>query len=480
MRRVLLLVFVVVLAGCASPLAAPDENATATDAGTPTPVEHDERADPESDRLGWENGYWYDDPVSVTPSDGLNASERDQVVNRAMARVERIRNLEFDREVNVSVISRENFSAGAGGNTGEALRAFDNAKFEAMYLIGTEQDSIAEQDDTRNQTVGGFYSPARGNIVLVSESDSPQFDGERTLAHELVHALQDQEFDLSRDRPSSRDAYNGRNGLIEGDAAAVEDAYLDRCGASWSCLPRENTTQGSAAGTEPSFNLGVYILEFFPYSDGPGFVNALRDGEDWSAVNDAFDDKPNTAAEVIDPTKYPDFEPRDVQLRDRNSGAWERVRPEGRPDHGVIGQSGLTAMFAYTLYDDYNRDSVVPAQQFLNIVNGSVDRSDPFNYGLPSVDGWTGDRFHAYQRGDQRASVWRLTWESPGEAREFAETYRALLSHWGGSQVDTGVWRIGDDSPFSGAVDLSVDGDTVTIVRAPTRGALGDVYGGAG
>lgn len=478
MRRVLLLALCVVLVGCASPIAAPDSDGTTT--GTETPVEHEKRPNPEGDRLGWENGRWHDDPVAVDASDGLNESERDQVIDRAMARVEVIRDVEFDRAVNVSVISRDNFSTGSSGSSSPALRAFDNAKFEALYLIGTEEDSIAEQENTQNSTVGGFYSPSRGDIVLVSNAESPQFDGERTLAHELVHALQDQEFDLSRDRPGSRDAYNGRNGLIEGDAAAVEDAYLDRCGTSWSCLPRENTT-GESTGDEPaSFNLGVYILEFFPYSDGPGFVEHLKDGDDWSPVDDAFDDKPNSAVEIIYPERYGEFEPRDVQLRDRTRNGWERVRPDGRPDHGVIGQSGLTAMFAYTLYDDYNRSAVIEVQQFLNTENGSVDQSDPFNYDLPAVAGWTGDRFHAYQRGDERGYVWRLRWDSPAEAGEFARSYRRLLSHWGGREVDDGVWRLDDDGPFTGAVDVSTDGDTVTVVGAPTRGALDDVYRGAG
>ena len=476
MRRILLCTVLILLAGCASPAAAPGDTATATSESSGTPVTHDERPDPDSDQLGWENGYWHDDPIAVDASDGLNATERTQVINRAMARVEVVRNVEFDRDVNVSVVSRGNFSADSGGgSTDAALRAFDNAKFEALFLIGNERDSIADQSDTRNQTVGGFYSPARGDIVLVSNSDSPELDGERTLAHELVHALQDQAFDLSGDRPASRDAYNGRNGLIEGDASAVENAYLDRCGEEWDCLAGETASQSQGDDESPSINLGVYILDYFPYSDGPGLIAHLRDGDDWSAVNDAFDTPPGSAVEVIHPERYGEFEPRTASLADRTSGDWERVRPEGRPDHGVIGQSGLTAMFAYTLYDDYNQDSVVSPQAFLNLDGGTVNMSDPFNYALPAVDGWTGDRFHAYERGDDRGYVWRLTWENSSEAREFTRSYRQLLGHWGGTTDSDGVWTIAEDSPFAGAVDVSVDGDVVTIVKAPTESALDGV-----
>jgi hypothetical protein len=488
MRRAVLLVTVcVLLSGCGSPFATAG-NGTATPTSTPgtETVTHDTRPDPESDRLGWENGRWHDDPVSVDASDGLNASEREQVVNRAMARVEVVRNIEFDREVEVSVRSRSNFSArsAGGGPSGEALRAFDNAKFEALYLIGNEDDSLAEQGQTRNQTVAGFYSPTSGNIVIISETETPQFDGERTLAHELVHALQDQEFNLSDASVSTRDAYNGRNGLIEGDARVVEQAYLDRCGEEWSCLPRENRSSeaggGAGSGAAPSLHLGVYIMDFFPYSDGPGFVSHLRDGDDWSDVNNAFEAPPSSAVPVIYPEQYGTFEPREVDLSDRNSGDWERIRVGGRPDYAVLGQSALTAMFAYTLYDDYNPRQVVSPQTFLNLDGTSVNRTDPFNYALPATDGWTGGRLHAYENGDELGYVWRMSWESPAEAREFADAYRRLVSHWGGRQVDSGVWRIADDSQFAGAVDIAVEGETVTLVGAPTRNALSDVYRGAG
>jgi hypothetical protein len=63
-----------------------------------------DRNDPMTDELGWENGYWYDEPLSVTTADGLNESEREAVVARTMARVERVRGLEFEQSVPVSVI----------------------------------------------------------------------------------------------------------------------------------------------------------------------------------------------------------------------------------------------------------------------------------------------------------------------------------------------------------------------------------------
>lgn len=503
MRRAALLVAVsLLLAGCSgfAPAADSGPNTTATpeSTGTPandiddrssttneatdTPVVHTERADPATDRLGWEDGYWHDDPINVTADDGLNASERDRAISRAMARVEQVRGLEFEDSVDVSVISRSNYSSGDSANASLAFQRFDNAKFEALYLIGEQNDSLATQEDTRDQAVAGFYSPARGNIVLISDAANPQFDGERTLAHELQHALQDQQFGLSNADVETRDAYNGRNGLVEGDARAVELDYLDRCGETWSCLPRadQNTSQqgDGEESVQPSIHLGVYILEYFPYSDGVGFVRSLKAQGGWDAVNDAFEAPPSSSTSVIYPDRYGQFEPDTVTIEDRTSDGWERVRPSNRGDSATLGQSALTAMFAYTLYDDYNQSTVVSPTDFLNLGDGGVDRTDPFNYDLPATSGWTGDRMHVYQRGNETGYVWRLTWENGTEAREFADSYEALVAHWGGTQEGE-RWTIPADSPFVGAVDVTVEGDTVTIVHGPSASSLDNIYGGS-
>jgi hypothetical protein len=488
-RGALLVALLAVLAGCGAPLAG--------DPGTPTPADtpdaggdadgDDAEAEtetdgpapgpergavvPEGDPLGWENGYWYNASIDVDNSDGLNASEREAVIGRAMARVERIRQLEFDRDVNISVVDDANYSVG-GGDRPASLRSFDNVKFEALFVVGEREDSIAVQQDSRNQTTGGFYSSRREAIVLRSESQTPTVDDPSVLAHELVHALQDQQFGIPTGG-ATRDAASARLGLVEGDARTVQLEYRQRCGEVWSCIqaPAGGTANGSASRPP---NFGTYLLDFFPYSDGVGFVASLRDGDDWSAVDDAFESPPTTAAEIIDPDSYGEFTVRNVSLSDRTDG-WTRVRPEGRADYATVGRAGLGVMFAYTLYDDYNGSAVVGPTAFLNLdSDGEVNASDPLNYDLPVTRGWVGDRLHAYERGDETAYVWRIAWESPAAAERFAGGYRELLSHWGADRVGDGVW-VADSGPFADAYRLGVAGDTVTIVNAPDRAALSEV-----
>ncbi|MFC7135716.1 hypothetical protein ACFQRB_02125 [Halobaculum litoreum] len=102
-----------VLAGCSAPTAGP---AAADDWQYPD--------DPPSDRLGWEAGYWYNESIDVNQSDGLDAAEREAFVARTMARVERVRGLEFRESVPVEVISRAEYRERAvfGGERSPSTR----------------------------------------------------------------------------------------------------------------------------------------------------------------------------------------------------------------------------------------------------------------------------------------------------------------------------------------------------------------------
>jgi len=501
----ILLALMVVLAGCGTGLqgstATPtpetptsaDGTATPAD-GTATPADGGDGTDgevvppdPATDRLGWESGYWYNESLAITPDDGLNESERRMVVARAMARVEHIRELEFDEQVPVEIISRDQYRERTTNRSTytQGFRRFDNAKFEAMFLVGEDRDSIAVQEANRGTAVLGFYSVRNDTIVVVSESDTPKIRDELTLGHELLHALQDQHFNLSSYHAATRDEFNGQRGLVEGDANFVEERYSQRCASGeWECI----SLPGEDGGAGGDLHLGTYFLSFFPYSDGPSFVDYHFERGGWEAVNAVYADPPTTAEQVIYPEKYPDERAVDVTIEDTNRSGWERIRPEPaepngtRADYARLGQSAVTTMFVYTIFDDYNRSQLVTRADFVNFnSSGGIDSSDPFNYAIAESDGWDGDRMHVYQHpehGNETAYVWKLVWASPAEAEEFARGYRELLAHWGGTRVSENVWRV-ENSPFADAFYLDVTGDTVVVVNAPTEEALGDVYAGA-
>jgi len=498
MRRAsaVVLSVLVVLAGFApAAAAAPGDVAPADAAVDAGPVEAttaqttgDGSAppDPESDRLGWENGYWHNESIDVDQSDGLSEAELNATVSRAMARVEVIRGVEFDMAPPVEIVSREEFATSGNRTYSEAFRTFDDTKFEALFMIGESTDSIEVQDANRGATVGGYYSPSADSIVLVAENRSDLQVDELTLGHELVHAIQDQEFDLTTYSSRTRDGANANSGLIEGDANYVQYRYEQRCGegGSWNgtCLSPEASGDGGG-GSGPA-NMGVYFLNYQPYSDGPSFIASIYRTGGWDAVNDLYDAPPESAEQVIHPERYGTDPPTEVELTDQQAENWERVRPESRLDYAQVGQAGVASMFAYPLYT--NRagtqryaETVVGPNTWLNYTDSQqLSRLDPLNYGFDAVAGWDGDRMHFYRNADnQTAYVWRLVWDSPQDAMEFREAYAQLLRYWGAERVGERTYRIPEssDSPFADAFHVTVDGDTVTIVNAPTTDALTEI-----
>lgn len=491
--RAVLLAVLIVLSGCSGLLggdtgaptstpAAPAETETVTASNTTEMTQSKTTNDVDAPVIGRENGIWYNTTLSINADNGLNETEREKVISRTMARVEYVRDKEFKRSVSISLRSREEYKQRANkGNYSKSFRRFDNAKFEAMFLIGEKNDSLAVQQESRSQSVLGFYSAKNDSIVIVTNSETPSLNGEATLAHELTHALQDQYFNISNYTRATRDGHNAVNGLIEGGASLVQQRYMSHCGEEWECLPSSQRTTSSG----PT-DWGVYFLNYFPYADGPQFVEYYQRQGGWDRVDELFENPPVSAEQIIYPKKYNTDRPTNVTLTDRTRNGWKRVRPESprtgtpRLDYASLGQSGLTAMFAATIGSYDNKPGgVIPPRAFLNLESGaSMNRSNPLEYGLQSTNGWDGDRMHVYHKNDELAYVWKIAWDSKKDASQFATTYRSLIEYWGGTKVGTNTWDI-KSGPYADAFSVAVKGDTVVIVNAPRVSDLNDVRQGS-
>ncbi len=452
-----------VLAGCSAPAAGP------------TTAEWAYPDDPPTDRLGWEAGYWYNESIAVNQSDGLDAAEREALVARTMARVERIRGLEFRESVSVEVISRAEYRNRSvfGHERSAEYEAWHEQVWEAPLLVGEDRAVSEEFDALYGGAVAGYYSPSSDQIVIVSDADEPQIH-RATLAHELVHALQDQHFGFAGSR--YRDLGLAHRGLTEGDARYVEILYERRCAAGanettedgdpgWNCVPRPDRSGGSSGG-EP-VNSGLFAYIYQPYADGPAFVHNLRQRGGWEAVNAAYDHRPHSTEQTIHPDRYPDEQVAFVEVPDRTSDGWERFEVNTPTER--LGETGLFVMF---WYNDYAGDGY----------RTSDDPFSAYNYTAAPADGWAGDRLVPYHKGTgedaEYGYVWAIRFDSASEADEFARAYRTMLQlRLGARTVDAraGIYRI-PDGPFADAFRVDRDGDRVVITNAPTVDQLTDVH----
>jgi hypothetical protein len=438
------------LAGCSVGYQdATGPSATPTDHPTATPTE---------DRLGWEAGYAANATLSVNATDGLNESEREAVLARTMARVELIRGLEFRDPVSLEVVSRAEYRNRSVNFSGsDEAGPLADQSWEAPFLVGEDRDSSEVLGGLFGSGVVGYYSPDEDAIVVVSDSETPTVN-RATLAHELVHAFQDQHLSL-RYPSRTRDERLAAQGLTEGDANLVEAIYERRCGVNWTCIDRPS---GSPPPAGPiARNPGVYLTLVQPYIVGPEFVRDLRNrSAGWEAVNDAYGTFPAATEGTIHPERYPE-DPAFVSVDDRSSEAWERVGSD------TLGEVTVHVMF-------WNR-RLVPRPD-------DAIRTD-YDHRLST--GWGNDRLVAYRHTEtgEEGYVWRLVWDSPAEAAEFHEGYIRLLRHKvdadrvrGAGGEGTSV-HVVDEGPFADAFRLIIDGDTVTVVNAPTVEALPAVGG---
>jgi hypothetical protein len=440
-----------------SPTSTATPTATTAEPETTTAGDGDEAAlaDPESDRLGWEAGMWYNESLDVDPSDGYSTAEIHQVKNRMMARIEVVRQLEFQRNVSVEVVSRAEYR-------NQSTFTFPPSEWreqylEATFIVDEPSSTVDAYGALYGSSVAGYYSPGERAIVLVAPGGEASSLPRSTLVHELVHALQDDALPRSPRAPN-RDASTAATAVSEGDANYVMDRYGERCGAAWSCI--DEPERESSAG-DSSINLGLYASVWLPYSDGPTFVGALKERGGWAAVNDAYRSPPVSTEQVIHPETYPDETPTAVSIPDRSSRDWERLSPRYGSATGRFGEARLFAMLW---------------------ANGVIDRdhvdTDPtrWNYSHPATAGWDGDAFVPYTDGDGYGYVFTSTWDSERDATEFHDAYLALLESKNATEVRDGVYRIPDANGFGDAFRVTKTGSTVVVVNAPTVDDLDDVH----
>ncbi|MFW5937333.1 MAG: Hvo_1808 family surface protein [Halanaeroarchaeum sp.] len=494
MRRplgVLAVLIIVVTAGCGGAIPAPADSTTTnedpTTAGEPTTVSP---PDPETDVIGWEDGYWYNETLTVDQSDGLNETEREAVVSRAMARVEYVRGLEFDERVPVEVISRtehRNRTNGSfsGVSTNDSLH--QDVKFEATFLVGESDSATSQQEQNRASSVLGYYSPSEDEIVIVSENtESPRID-EVTLAQELFHALQEHRFEVSEYEANTEEMHNARAGIIEGDANYVDHLYEEEFGDS---LVRDSSSDSDEGGGGDGSHVGMLALQLQPYSDGPVFVEQRYEEGGWEAVNAVYDAPPQSTEQTIHTEKYRSDEPTTVTVDDRSNENW--TVPDlgnGSVDYAQFGEAGMYVMLWYPSYEASQeagevRNVAIPYADFF------APRDEPgidqYNYDHRYSAGWDGDKLYPYVRNDSAETgetgyVWKSTWDSSEEAAEFQAGYRKVLDHYGAEPVEDrpNTYRI-PDGDFADAFYVEQTGEDVVIVNAPTVEELSGVRAEAG
>lgn len=351
-----------------------------------------------------------------TTADDKYPDEWDPRVTDLVDFVEKERGLEFQHPVHVDFLSAEEYSDAVTGEdfagveeedgTGEQQAAF----LRALGLAEGEIDMGQASDDMADASTLAFYNMLTKRVTVRGEDLT--VDVEVTLVHELTHALQDQQFDLSGlqeeisadldlDNPDL-EVFDGFQALVEGDAVRIENAYI--AGLSSDDLDdyiaNYNDQVAEAEDELGSVPQVMFASMLVPYELGGPLVDLIAADGGNDAVDDAFDQLPSTGEHLLDPRSYFDADdPSSLSFPDLPAGV------DDATDEGT-----LSAVDVYLLL---------------------AERIDPL-VALEAADGWGNARYVSYEDDDRTCVRFAVAGDSTSDDDELARA----LSDWADETPD--------------------------------------------
>jgi hypothetical protein len=184
----------------------------------------------------------------------------------------------------------------------------DAAWDDALHLLGVLSPGQTLAQVQRRQLIGqvaGVYVPRSGRLYVLGAGGNPP---RSVIAHEVVHALQDEHFDLTHGafapHPADHDGEIAALALVEGDATDVQSRYVATLSAGDLVgeLARTLGAVPNGATAETPRYLERELL--FSYTAGQSFVRALRARGGRRLLDRAFAHPPRTSAAVLDPARF--------------------------------------------------------------------------------------------------------------------------------------------------------------------------------
>jgi hypothetical protein len=303
-------------------------------------------------------------------------------------------------------------------------RERDNFILRALGLLDEGEDVAELQLQLLGDQVLGFYDDVDKRMVVVTDSGLDP-EARMTYAHEYTHALQDANFtldSLEMDVAGEDDRGLARTALVEGDATVTMLAW-----ALTHLTPEELLQIGTGAEIPDMSGIPSWMVRQleFPYVDGQMWVSSMTGGSltspDFSSVDAAWADPPDSTEQVM------------------VSGAWdprEEPIPVDVPD------------IAGALGDGWEELDASPVgQATIEII---LQHHGAAAEAIAAARGWGGDQL-VVARGpeDEFAVAWRLAWDTPEDAAQFADAYRVVV----------------EELPFPASVTELPDG-TVVVAHA--------------
>jgi len=364
-------------------------------------------------------------------------------------RVEEVGGLRFKRDVPIDFMTRESlgryihdlfedeYSVDTAEREERVLRAFG--------FLATGQDLRTIRERVLNENIAGFYDE-RANVkklFAISSGKSLNLMNQLVLAHELRHAIQDQNFNLSEALTVKSD-YDDRRvaalSLIEGDATLLMETYM------MGSAPGLDGLMGQLGGGSGGGGMDASMAEMFagpalreappivkeqlvsPYMAGRELAHAIHERGGFKLLNEKLKTPPRSMEQVLHPEKYLDRSDEPVPVTAPASSA--SIESQGR-----LGELFIRVLLA-----------------------GDAAET--------AAAGWGGDDFKLWREdnGAYRLS-WKTVWDTDRDAQEFFAALSAQArSRFGSGSMTPALFTVKNGEGVTTSAKLA--GKEVLFERA--------------
>lgn len=368
------------------------------------------------------------------------------------ANVARIRGLEPTTAVFPTLLTAAEVRQRVEGDLLAEYTAVDAQKDTVVYAVfdflPRDFDLYTFIRDLYSEQIAGFYDPETDEFVVVSEDGELGANEQLIHAHEFMHALQDQHFnlDLINDDTLDADASAALRALAEGEATLLQTLYIVEGYIDLAQLLASMEGQQTPVldGAPPVLANSLV----FPYTAGLEFAQTLYRQGGFAALDAAWENIPQSTEQILHPERYLAGDAPQLvalpPLTETLGAGWALA------DEDVLGEFMLREYLGQQL----NRTQVNTA-----------------------ATGWGGDRYAVYanETAHTLLMVLRVVWDTDADATEFAALYpnypAALFDTDGQMQGNGGECWHG----VAEVICLFQSRRETTIVRAPDLGTAVEV-----
>lgn len=357
----------------------------------------------------------------------VNAEEigsiSEERIEKVISSIEEIRGVRFKNRVEYEIVSRDVMLQliRREFNLQYSKQEFMylNAMLRLLGLVDKEFDIEKIMFDLYKEQAGGLYDPRTKKLYIADWIPDEMID--IVLFHELLHALDDQYYDLEKYAFSetSSDAKLAKLSVIEGIGTYYMLIYtFERFGLDWESMKDyinfdmlyKMQDFSALPGMEAIANAPKFIQQqmLFPYFRGADFVNMFIKNNSAESLFELYEFPPLSTEQIMHFDKYKKEKPSKViiKLDEKKIEGWRQVYSSD------MGELGLNLMLKDRLMSDE--------------ADGAAA-------------GWRGDKVVLLKKGDKYALILKSLWGTEKDAIEFVESFKKWF---GGKQSgsDGDIW----------------------------------------